>query len=72
MDNSTVDLTYTIPGETIPGHSEAQEIEFSMEGENKFRTNLGFNLQMAFLHLQGEYSIGKYQSAAINAGFTFK
>ena len=72
MDKSTVDLTYTILGGTIPGNSEDQEIEFNMEGENKFRTNLGFSLQIALLHLQGEYSIGKYQSATLNVGLTFK
>ncbi len=72
MDKSTVDLTYTILGGTIPGNSEDQEIKFNMEGENKFRANLGFNLQIALLHLQGEYSIGKYQSATLNVGLTFK
>ena len=72
MDKSTVDLTYTILGGTIPGNSEDQEIKFNMEGENKFRANLGFSLQIALLHLQGEYSIGKYQSATLNVGLTFK
>lgn len=72
MDKSTVDIAYTISAETIPGLTTDQEVSFDLEGDNKFRTNLGFSLQIALLHLQGEYSIGKYQSATLNVGFTFK
>ncbi|MEA1986358.1 MAG: DUF6588 family protein, partial [Candidatus Marinimicrobia bacterium] len=72
MDKSTVDLSYTIAGGTLPGVEADKEMSFNMTGENQFRANVGLSLQIAVLHIQGEYSIGKYQAVALNLGVSFK
>ena len=73
-DQTTINLSYTIPGGTIPGIDDDKEMSFDLEGENNIRFNAGLTLQVLPLtYINAEYAIvGDYQVATIGLGIMFK
>ncbi len=73
-DQTTINLTYTIPAGTIPGVDEDQELSFDLEGENMFRMNAGVTFQfLPFTFVNAEVAlVGDYQVATLGLGMMFK
>jgi len=73
-DQTTTNLTYTIPAGTVPGIDEDQELSFDLEGENTFRMNAGLTLQVLPLtFINAEVAlVGDYQVATVGLGIMFK
>ncbi|MFM6975809.1 MAG: DUF6588 family protein [Sphingobacteriaceae bacterium] len=64
---SNVDLKGTYPFQTAAGTVQLTDpIAISQKSISGLRTNLGFQMNLAFLRLYGSYSIGAYK--AFNAG----
>lgn len=57
VEGSSFDFAYdlVVDGEEIP-------IEFSLEGENKFRATAGVSLRLLALNINADYNLGKYSS----------
>ncbi|MGC9512674.1 MAG: DUF6588 family protein [Fidelibacterota bacterium] len=73
-DQTTINLTYTIPAGTIPGIDEDQELSFDLDGENTIRLNAGLTLQVLPLtFVNAEVAlVGDYQVATVGLGIMFK
>lgn len=73
-DQTTINLSYTIPAGTIPGIEEDKEMSFDLEGENNIRFNAGLTLQVIPLtYINAEVAlVGDYQVATIGLGIMFK
>ncbi|HQU73344.1 MAG TPA: hypothetical protein PLG66_13665 [Calditrichia bacterium] len=63
IEASSADLTYT-----FEINDESSDVDLSMEGENKFRVFAGLAINLAILHLNVDYNIGKQQ--LLNVGVT--
>lgn len=57
FEKSTFDFAYdlVVDGEEIP-------VEFSMNGENKYRATAGLSIRLLAININADYNIGKYQS----------
>jgi hypothetical protein len=57
FEKSTFDFSYPliVDGEEIP-------IEFSMNGENKYRATAGLSIRLLAININADYNIGKYNS----------
>ena len=73
-DQTTINLSYTIPANTIPGIDEDKEMSFDLEGENNVRLNAGLTLQVIPLtYINAEIAlVGDYQVATLSLGIMFK
>jgi len=73
-DQTTINLSYTIPAGTIPGIDEDKEMSFDLEGENNIRFNAGLTLQVIPLtYINAEVAlVGDYQVATLGLGIMFK
>jgi hypothetical protein len=68
--NTTVDLKGTFPFQT--GNNQyttvVDPIAISQKDISGLRTNLGFQLHLAFLRVYGSYSLGAYKSFSAGLG----
>ncbi len=70
METSSIDINYLVEGSgTI---LDGEEVTFELEGDNGFRTTVGFNLTLLLITLNADYSMGEYDAFTIGAGFTFR
>ena len=60
FESSSFDFAYDlmVDGEEIP-------IEFSLDGENKYRATAGLSLRLLALNINADYNIGKYNSYSL-------
>ena len=67
FENSSLNVDYTYEdGETnIP-------ISFNLEGNNKFRSNVGLRIKLLFWSVYADYTLGEYESYNAGFGFTFR
>lgn len=66
LESSKMEVTYDFIVDTPTGPS-ATEINFELEGENKARLTVGFNVRLGIFNLNADYNFGKYNS--LTAGF---
>lgn len=66
IENSTIDIKVDNPesGENL--------LDFSLEGENGFRTTIGFRMKLLLLSINYDYNMGKYSTHNIGLGLTFR
>ncbi len=66
IESSSVDIKVDHPdtGENL--------LDFSLDGDNGFRTTVGFRLKLLLLSLNMDYNIGKYSSYTAGIGLTFR
>ncbi len=70
METSTIDINYLVEGSgTI---LDGETVTFELEGDNAFRTTVGFNLTLLLLTINADYSMGEYDAVTIGAGITFR
>ncbi len=68
FESSSIDVDYTFEDAdlgTVP-------IAFSLDGDNSFRTTVGFRLKLLLLSLHGDYSTGEYTAYNLGIGLTFR
>jgi hypothetical protein len=63
-ETSTMSLSYTYTGGALPQH-----VGVDIDGENKIRATVGLGLNLAFLHLNADISVGKVTVASAGLGF---
>jgi hypothetical protein len=54
--------TYSDP---ITGLSEELPVEFSIKGENNFRSTIGLGIRLLAININGDYSFAKYPTASL-------
>ncbi len=65
IEKSTIDIK-------IDDENGTNLLDFSMEGENGFRTTIGFRLKLLLLSINADYNMGKYPATNIGIGLTFR
>ncbi|MCH7528945.1 MAG: hypothetical protein IH972_05275, partial [Candidatus Marinimicrobia bacterium] len=68
FENSSIEVDYTFVDEDLG----EVPIAFSLDGDNGFRTTIGFRLKLLLLSLHGDYSIGEYSATTIGVGLTLR
>ncbi len=68
IENSSIEVDYTFVDEALG----EVPIAFSLDGENSFRTTIGFRLKLLLLSLHGDYSIGEYSATTVGIGLTLR
>lgn len=79
LEGSNLSVGYTITGSTTPdfdgdgvGDFEGQRVGFDLEGKNKSRVTAGLRLGLAFITINADYSIGRYNMAGLGVGLTLR
>ncbi len=73
-DQTNINLSYTIPGGTIPGIDTDEDVSFDLEGDNNLRVNAGVTLQilpLTFINADVAMA-GDYLVATAGLGIMFK
>ena len=70
IESSSVDVDYVQVFDE-PGLPDVP-IKFSLEGDNGFRTILGFRLKLLLLSINYDYNIGEFTAHNIGIGLTFR
>ncbi len=65
IESSKVDIKLNAPDGT-------NLLDFSLEGENSFRTTIGVRIKLLLLSINADYNMGKYPSANAGIGLTFR
>lgn len=68
FENSSIEVDYTFVDEDLG----EVPIAFSLDGDNGFRTTIGFRLKLLLLSLHGDYSVGEYSAITLGAGLTLR
>ena len=70
IESSSIDVDYTqvFDDPALPD----VPIKFSLEGDNSFRTILGFRIKLLLLSINYDYNIGEYAAHNIGLGLTFR
>jgi hypothetical protein len=66
IEKSTIDVKVEDP------ESGEDLLNFSLEGENGFRTTIGFRMKLLLLSINYDYNMGKYSTHNIGLGITFR
>lgn len=70
METSNIKIGYSIEGTgTI---LDGEQVGFELEGDNAFRTTVGFNLTLLLVTVNADYSMGEYDAATLGLGITFR
>ncbi len=70
IESSSIDVDYTqvFDDPALPD----VPIKFSLEGDNSFRTILGFRIKLLLLSINYDYNIGEYAAHNLGFGLTFR
>ena len=68
IESSSIDVDYIFDDDELG----EIPIAFSLDGDNSFRTTIGFRLKLLLLSLHGDYSVGEYAATTIGVGLTLR
>lgn len=68
IENSSIEVDYTFVDDDLG----EIPIAFTLDGENSFRTTIGFRLKLLLLSLHGDYSVGEYAATTVGIGLTLR
>jgi len=70
LESSSIDISYTYQLESQAG-TEDVDINFEIDGENKYRFTLGGMLHVGFFSLNADFNIGNINSISSGLNFNF-
>lgn len=68
FENSSIEVDYTFVDQDLG----EVPIAFSLDGDNGFRTTIGFRLKLLLLSLHADYSVGEYSAITLGMGLTLR
>ena len=72
IESSSVDVDYIYLDPNPDALVSEVPVQFSFDGENKFRTTIGGRLKLAFLTINADYNIGEFNTYALGLGLTLR
>ncbi len=69
LESSKLKVDYTY---TNPSTGNEQDISLSVDGENSFRGLVGLRMKLLILSINADYNFGRYNSASLGVGITFR
>ncbi len=65
-ESSSLDFEYTYSyTDPLTGASEELPVDFTIDGENSFRTTVGLGIRLMVLNINADYSFAKYPTASL-------
>lgn len=69
LEEAESEVEYTVENEVLPENGTT--VAFEDEGANSARLTTGFNLDLLFLQLSADYSVGEYETVSAGVGVQF-
>lgn len=71
FESSSIKVGYDVVYDTPGGGTTSDRISFTLDGDNSFRTTLGFTLKLAVFSLSADYSLSTYNTFSTGLNIAF-